>query len=218
MKIVAFVPLKMNSQRIPHKNILPIGRHPLCWYICNSLMKIEEIDETYVYCSDMTICQYIPSNILFIKRPIWLDEDEVKGFDIYKEFIGQVNADIYILAHATSPFISADSIKNALMQVVTQGYDSAFSAQKIQTFAWYKEQPINYVLNNVPRTQEIEPVWIETSGFYIFTKEIFTKYKRRIGFHPYIQEVEGIEAIDIDERKDYDLACRLYETEGRKDE
>lgn len=218
MKIVAFVPLKMNSQRIPHKNILPIGRHPLCWYICNSLLKIEEIDETYVYCSDMTICQYIPSNILFIKRPIWLDEDEVKGFDIYKEFIGQVNADIYILAHATSPFISADSIKNALMQVVTQGYDSAFSAQKIQTFAWYKEQPINYVLNNVPRTQEIEPVWIETSGFYIFTKEIFTKYKRRIGFHPYIQEVEGIEAIDIDERKDYDLACRLYETEGRKDE
>ena len=127
-----------------------------------------------------------------------------------------VNADIYILAHATSPFISADSIKNALMQVVTQGYDSAFSAQKIQTFAWYKEQPINYVLNNVPRTQEIEPVWIETSGFYIFTKEIFTKYKRRIGFHPYIQEVEGIEAIDIDERKDYDLACRLYETEGEK--
>lgn len=216
MKIVAFVPLKMNSQRIPHKNILPIGRHPLCWYICNSLLKIEEIDETYVYCSDMTICQYIPSNILFIKRPIWLDEDEVKGFDIYKEFIGQVNADIYILAHATSPFISADSIKNALMQVVTQGYDSAFSAQKIQTFAWYKEQPINYVLNNVPRTQEIEPVWIETSGFYIFTKEIFTKYKRRIGFHPYIQEVEGIEAIDIDERKDYDLACRLYETEGEK--
>ena len=102
------------------------------------------------------------------------------------------------------------------MQVVTQGYDSAFSAQKIQTFAWYKEQPINYVLNNVPRTQEIEPVWIETSGFYIFTKEIFTKYKRRIGFHPYIQEVEGIEAIDIDERKDYDLACRLYETEGEK--
>lgn len=216
MKIVAFVPLKMNSQRIPHKNILPIGRHPLCWYICNSLLKIEEIDETYVYCSDMTICQYIPGNILFIKRPIWLDEDEVKGFDIYKEFIGQVNADIYILAHATSPFISADSIKNALMQVVTQGYDSAFSAQKIQTFAWYKEQPINYVLNNVPRTQEIEPVWIETSGFYIFTKEIFTKYKRRIGFHPYIQEVEGIEAIDIDERKDYDLACRLYETEGEK--
>ena len=89
MKIVAFVPLKMNSQRIPHKNILPIGRHPLCWYICNSLLKIEEIDETYVYCSDMTICQYIPSNILFIKRPIWLDEDEVKGFDIYKEFIGK---------------------------------------------------------------------------------------------------------------------------------
>ena len=43
----------------------------------------------------------------------------------------------------------------------------------------------------------------------MFKKEIFTDYNRRIGFNPYIQEVSGIEAIDIDEKKDYDLACQL---------
>ena len=91
--------------------------------------------------------------------------------------------------------------------------DSAFSAQRIQTFAWYQGKPINYDLNDVPRTQDMEPIWVETSAFFMFKKEIFTVYNRRIGFKPYIQEVSGIEAIDIDEQRDYDLACKLAETE-----
>ena len=92
--------------------------------------------------------------------------------------------------------------------------DSAFSAERLQTFAWYQGKSINYDLNDVPRTQDMEPIWIETSAFYIFKKEIFTRYHRRIGFHPYIQEVSGIEAIDIDERKDYELALKFCEMEN----
>jgi len=73
---------------------------------------------------------------------------------------------------------------------------------------------INYNLQDVPRTQDIQPVWVETSSFYIFRKEVFTLHNRRIGFCPYIHEVSGIEAIDIDEKKDYELACKLANTEG----
>ena len=55
----------------------------------------------------------------------------------------------------------------------------------------------------------MEPIWIETSAFYMFRKEIFTEHHRRIGFQPYIQEVSGIEAVDIDTKEDYDLAIEL---------
>ena len=48
---------------------------------------------------------------------------------------------------------------------------------------------------------------------FMFKKEIFTVHRRRIGFNPYIQEVNGIEALDIDEKKDYDLACMLVKGE-----
>ena len=54
---------------------------------------------------------------------------------------------------------------------------------------------------------------VTLAAFYMFKKEIFTVYNRRIGFKPYIQEVSGVEAIDIDERKDYELACKLAKTE-----
>ena len=209
MKTVAFVPIKMNSQRLPHKNILPLGNHTLCWYIFDVLLNVKEIDEVYVYCSDDRIVEYIPQNVIYKKRSEQLDGDLVKGYDIYKSFIDEVDADVYILAHATSPFIKSETIESALSNVLYNGNDSAFSAQRIQTFSWFKGKPLNYEFEDVPRTQDIEPVLVETSAFYIFKKEVFKEYKRRIGFTPYIQEVDDVEAIDIDEKKDYDLACKI---------
>lgn len=209
MKTIALIPIKLNSQRLPHKNILPIAGHPLCWHLCNTLSQVKGLDEVYVYCSDPSVQQYIPKVTKFLQRPEWLDGDLVKGFDIYREFIKTVDSDVYVLAHTTSPFIKASSCQTALNHILSGENDSAFSAKRIQTFAWYHGKPINYDLNDVPRTQDMEPIWVETSAFFMFRKEIFTVYNRRIGFNPYIQEVSDIEAIDIDEKKDYDMACKL---------
>lgn len=38
MKTVALVPIKLNSQRLPHKNILPIAGRSLCWHLINTLL------------------------------------------------------------------------------------------------------------------------------------------------------------------------------------
>ena len=208
-RVVAFVPIKLNSQRLPHKNILPIAGKPLCWHIFDNLLKVDYIDEIYVYCSDEAVKKYIPEKVKFLKRDSYLDGDLVKGFEIYEAFINEVDADIYILAHTTSPFIKSHTIFNALKNVLYKGYDSAFSAQKIQTFSWFKGEPINYNINDVPRTQDIEPIYVETSGFFMFKKEIFTRFQRRIGFKPFIQEVNNFEAIDIDMKEDYDFALQL---------
>lgn len=209
MKTVALVPIKLHSQRLPHKNILPLAGHPLCWHIVNTLLHVKGIDEVYVYCSDPAVKQYIPAGATFLQRDARLDGDTVKGADIYEAFIRQVDADVYVLSHATSPFIKASSVEHGLAQVLSGEHDSAFSAERIQTFAWYKGEPINYSLDDVPRTQDMEPIWVETSAFFIFRKEIFTLHHRRIGFTPFIQEVSGPEAMDIDEQKDYDLATQM---------
>lgn len=216
MKVVALVPIKLNSQRVPHKNILPIKGKPLCWHICNTLLSIEDINDVYVYCSDETVIDYIPKNIHFLKRSKELDKDEVKGFQIYDSFIKEVDADIYVLAHTTSPFITSKSISCSLKKVINEDYDSAFSARMFKTFAWYKNSVLNYDLNDVPRTQDIEPVFIETSAFYIFKKEIFTKYRRRIGFNPFMQIVNEIEAVDIDTKEDYEFAYKIGELQKEK--
>lgn len=211
MKVVAFVPIKLNSQRLPNKNILPLNGKPLCWHVCKTLLEVDGIDDVYIYCSDDSVTNYIPKDCVYLKRPEKLDGDRVKGGEIYNEFVKAVDADIYVLAHTTSPFLKANTIEHSLKKVLSGENDSAFSALRVQTFAWYKGHPINYSLTDIPRTQDIEPVWVETSGFYIFRKETFTCNGKRIGDSPYICEVKGKESIDIDNKEDYELACKYVE-------
>ena len=85
-------------------------------------------------------------------------------------------------------------------------YDSAFSAEKIQTFAWYEGRPLNYSPENIPRTQTIEPVYIETSAFFIFPRALWTGRHRRIGDRPYMAVVDRIEGLDIDYPEDFTMA------------
>lgn len=206
MRIVAFVPIKMNSQRVPHKNILPLGNHVLAWYVFNALSGVKGIDKIYVYCSDESIKDYIPKNISFLKRDPYLDGNEVKGFEIYNRFINDVDADVYVLSHATSPFIETSSIQSALNHIISGENDSAFSAKKIQTFLWDKTGPLNYNPNDVPRTQDLSPIYAEVGAFYMFRKEVFTDMHRRIGNSPYIQVLNDIEGVDIDEPADFEFA------------
>ena len=207
MKVVALIPIKLNSQRLPHKNILDLSGKPLCTYMTENLLKVKKIDEVYVYCSDEEVMNYMPQGVKFLKRDTYLDGDLVKGQEIYERFIKEVDADVYVLAHATAPFMKTESISNALDKVLDEDYDSAMSVKKVKTFVWYKGKTLNYSLEDIPRTQDIEPIYYETSAFFIFRKEVFTKLNhRRIGNKPYFQEIDDIEAIDIDYPEDFKFA------------
>ena len=215
MKTVAFITIKLNSQRLPNKNILPLGDRPLSWHICDTLLHCKTIDEIYIYCSEERIMQYVPqdSKIIFRKRDKWLDGDSIRAQDTYDAFVHEVDADIYVAALTTAPFIRAESIDTGVKCVQSGQYDSAFSAQKVQTFIWYQGKPLNYSPESIPRTQDLEPALVETSGFFVFTKDLWMNHKRRIGFHPYIQIVDDTEAVDIDTQSDYEFAQKLMKGE-----
>ena len=209
MKVVAFVPIRLNSKRVVGKNLKMLGDKPLLQYILDTLASTSSIDEVYVYCSQEEIKPMLPAGVKFLKRDEWLDRDETLGQEIYDAFTKEVDADVYLLAHTTSPFIKAETIENAVKQVTEGGHDSAFSAQKVQTFAWYKGATLNYNLKEIPRTQTIEPVYFETSAFYIFRKEVWTVAHQRIGEKPYMAIVDPIEGIDIDNPEDFEFAEKV---------
>lgn len=211
MKVVAFVPIRLNSKRVVGKNLKMLGNRPLLQYILETLRNTASIDEVYVYCSQEEIIPLLPQGVKFLKRDESLDRDETLGQEIYDAFTKEVDADVYILAHTTSPFIKAETIENAVRQVTEGTHDSAFSAQKVQTFSWYKGHPLNYDLKEIPRTQTIEPVYFETSAFYIFRKEIWTVEHQRIGQNPYMAIVDPIEGIDIDNPEDFEFAERVLQ-------
>ena len=210
MKIVSFIPIKLNNQRLPGKNTMPLNGRPVCDYIFETVSKIDEIDEKYIYCSDEAIIPYIKpyedKGVKFLKRDTYLDGFQVKGLEIIDYFVKDVDADIYVLTHTTQPFTKSESIRNALAKVVSGEYDSAFSAIKFQDYFWVNGEPMNYDMKNIVRTQDLDPIYMETGAFFIFRKEVFTKLGQRIGKKPYIYEIDQFEAVDIDTAEDFEFA------------
>ncbi|MEH0876412.1 acylneuraminate cytidylyltransferase family protein [Pectobacterium cacticida] len=207
MKVVAFVPLKLNNERLPGKNtkMLKNGR-PLVDYILNTLGKVNEIDESYVYCSSESIVDYInDSNIKYLKRPESLDSSSTKINEVLLSFANDVEADIYVLVHATAPFISAESISKAISSIVDGGHDSALAVSAMREFLWSGGKPMNYDLENIPRTQDLTPVYVETTGLYVYTRDLILTKNRRIGSNPFLVEVSKIEALDVNEPIDFNI-------------
>ncbi len=211
MKIVAVVPIKLNSSRLPQKNIKCFTNgEPLCNYILKTLKSIKEIEEVYVYCSNSDIIDYLPQGVKYLQRSTKLDCDTTKINDVLYEFVKEIKADVYVMAHTTAPFIKNKSIEKGLSAIMEKKFDSAFSVNKMQDFLWKDGKPFNYDLGDIPRTQDLEPIYKETSGFYIFRRDIMKNFRKRIGERPYIVEVSEIEGIDIDEEEDFIIADAIF--------
>ena len=194
MKIIAIMPIKMNNERLPGKNTKLLGDKPLIRYQLEALAETNEFDSINVYCSSEEIQDYLPDGVNFVKRPDYLDLPTSNFNQIFTSFIDEVDADIYVYAHATAPFVTVETIKECVEAVKSGKYDSAFCAVKIQDYLWEDNKPMNFDALNIP-------------------KEMYKKYGRRIGNCPYIKEVSFKESIDINNPEDFDLAQALLDIE-----
>ena len=102
MKIVAFVPVKLNNQRTPGKNTKQFDDGTaLITFFLKTLVKVKEFDEIYVFCSSPSIKDYLIPGVKYLERPEYLDTQQATPQDIMGEFISRVDADIYAVCHCT---------------------------------------------------------------------------------------------------------------------
>lgn len=204
--ITAFVPIRLNSSRLPGKSVLPLNGKPLIKYLLESLVQVPAIDRVCVFCSDERISEYLPDGVDLILRPTSLDGNYTLGIEIYRDFLEKVESEYYLLAHVTSPFTRTETISKALDAISSGDYDSALAVRPIQTFCWYQGRPLNYELEHVKRTQDLEAVYAETSAFYVFPRDLMKNHGRRVGNKPYFAITDFPECIDIDTEADFMLA------------
>ncbi len=206
MKIVAIMPIKLNNERLPGKNTMMLGGKPLLRHELDNLIRISQIDDIYVYCSSEEIKNYLPAGVKFLRRPKELDLPTSNFTQIFDTFSHTIEADIYVYAHATAPFVTVETMRECIDAVISKEYDSAFCAVKIQDYLWQDGKPLNFDAQNLPRSQDIKPIYRETSGIYVIPKEMFTSLRRRVGNRPYIKELTFKESIDINNGEDFELA------------
>jgi len=218
MIIKAVIPIKIQSKRLPKKNLLKINDKPLVEWAISALDGVKGCEETIVYCSySYLIDKYITSPHKTIKRCTCLDTPDSNFHSIMKYLteVDEQHADVWIWHHATSPFITTETIQDMLDKVMDPKtpYDSAFAVYKLPKFAWYMGHPLNFTPSDIGFTQTVEPIYIETSGPWIFSEKHFKETGKRVTKQPYMKVVSFEEGIDIDTRVEFELARKIKEAE-----
>jgi len=207
--MIIFIPIKKHSERVPKKNFRLLDNEKL--YL-RQINKFKKLFHVYVDTDSEEIYNEL-SNIdnvtVYYREEALLGDDTSVNF-LIKNLISKYNINDYICQiHVTSPFIEPETIKN----IKLEDYDSIVSADIIQSRIWKKENigmiPINHNPMKLEKTQDLEKIYVENSGFYIFKSETFLKYNNRIGINSKFVELKFPENVDIDTENDWDLVEKL---------
>ena len=209
MKIIAFVPIRHHSQRVPGKNYRPLAGKPLFHHIIATLLACPEINQVVVDTDSPPVMeglrQHFPA-VRILERPEALCADTVPMNEILAYDTSQVEADLYLQTHTTNPLLRPQTISRAIQALLASypAYDSLFSVTRLQTRLW---DQLGRAINHNPaillQTQDLPPVYEENSCIFIFNRETLVQRRNRLGERPLMFAIDAAEAWDIDEELDF---------------
>lgn len=211
-RIVAFVPMRHSSERVPGKNYRPIAGRPLYHHIVSTLLACPSISEVAIDTDSPHIiaeCREMFPAVHLLERPEALRGGMVPMNDILLHDVSQLEADYYLQTHSTNPLLLPETISRAIDAFLASlpDHDSLFGVTALQTRLWWADgSAVNHDPNVLARTQDLPPVYEENSNLYIFDKATLVNRKNRIGERPLLFEVPREEAWDIDEEIDFLIA------------
>jgi len=220
--IVALVPMRHHSERVPGKNYRIIAGKPLYGYIIETLLACPEINQIVVNTDSSVIEDGISDqypSVKLIQRPSHLCGDRVPMNEILLYDIDQVPADFYLQTHSTNPLLHAETISRAIQTFLAdRERTSLFSVTRVQTRLWSEDsKPLNHNPKELLRTQDLPPVYEENSCIYLFNRSTLIESKNRLGESPRLFEIDHSEAWDIDNELDMVIVESLLERRAKLD-
>ncbi len=211
-RVVALVPMRDRSERVPGKNYRELAGKPLFHHILLALQACPEIADIVVDTDSETvkkgIAKYFPG-VLVLDRPEELRRGEIPMNTILMHDTELVPADFYLQTHSTNPLLRSQTISVALAAffVAYPERDSLFGVNELHTRLYDANgKALNHNPRELLRTQDLPAVFEENSCLYIFTKANLEKYNHRIGATPLMFPIPRDESLDIDEELDFQMA------------
>jgi len=212
--------MRHNSERVPGKNYRLLAGIPLYHHVIRTLSAVPEIDAIVIDTdSDFIIddCARQFPHVRVLLRPESLRDGNIAMNDVLLNTLDQVDAEIVLQTHSTNPFLKASTVSAALKRFDKPGseFDSVFSVTRLQARLWDADtEPVNHDPAVLLRTQDLAPLFIENSCFFIFTPQLLRERGNRIGTNPLMFEMAPLEAVDIDVEEDFALAAAIAESGG----
>ena len=222
-RVVALVPMRHQSERVPGKNYRLFAGKPLFHHVICALLGCTSIAQVVIDTDSPVIMEDAAAHfpqVRLIERPEHLRAGAIPMNEVLLHDTSLVEADFYLQTHSTNPLLRRETIQRAIEQFLANypAYDSLFAVTRVQTRLWDQlARPVNHNPDILLRTQDLPPIYEENSNLYIFTREILQRKRNRIGDRPLMFEVDRLEAWDIDEELDFHIAEFLYRQRRKED-
>lgn len=216
-KILAVIPARGGSKRIPRKNIIEINRKPLLAYTIEFAKKIQELDAVVVSSEDEEILSIASSyGAEALRRPDELALDNTQDEPVLIHAVRTLEAqgrffDYIVMLQCTLPLRTLETVRKVIATGVSGGFDTVSTCvedrsryRRFRNGVWLPLDP-----NASRRSQEREPYYREADVCYIMKTKTLIKTGTIFGGKVEFVVVDEIENIDINTPFDLELVTFL---------
>ncbi len=215
MKVVAIIPARGGSKKIPRKNLVNFSGKPLMQWSIDAALKSKYITDVVVSSDDDEILNVAQLNeeVIAIKRPIELAQDSSKTAPVLThvlESLKGIKYDYLILLQPTSPLRTAEDINLAFEKLLNSQATSLISVCELEhhpykTFKLDEKGYLQGIINNeypfYPR-QNLPKTYRANGAIYIVEVEEFVKKNTLLTNKTLHFEMSIESSLDIDTIKD----------------
>lgn len=210
MKVLAIIPARKGSKRLPGKNRKLLGGVPLVTWAINSVKDISEITDILISTDDPEIVKIASQQKILAPwlRPECLSDDEASSIDValhaldwYQKNVEQVDG--VMLIQPTSPFRTRRSVMAALSEFKScESIVSVSSVNYNPGWAFHLESKLL-----VRPKQDMQDLYELNGLIYLCTPNFLIENRSFI-----TKDTQGLvinskrESLDIDTQEDFDLA------------
>lgn len=219
--MIALLPMKAHSDRVPNKNNRELNGKPLFYHIADTLRTTRIFQNLVINTDSEEIAQLALNRygpwVIIHERPRNLCGDFVSMNLIIADDISRLglNED-YMQTHSTNPFLKPSTIEEAAAiykkNVESNISHNLFSVNEYKSrFFNAKLDPLNHDIYELKRTQDLSPIFEENSNFYFFSGVSFMEKQNRITKNAKVYTMSscGFEALDIDTEQQWQLAEQI---------
>lgn len=221
-KVIAIIPARGNSKRLPRKNILTLGSQPLIGWSIDAALKSNFVDDVIVSTDDAEIAKISKElgAIVPFLRPDELSTDIADTYSVILhclEYLRKYNSlyDIVVILQPTSPLRTSKHIDEALILYRKKSAKSVISVCECDhTPLWTNtlnddQSLVDFIPPEIRaiRSQDLPQYYRLNGALYVFNVAEYansSELSYQEGSFAYIMDKKA--SIDIDTEHDFKLA------------
>ena len=220
MHIIAMIPARMGSQRLPKKNLALLNGVPLIVHAIRKCKAAGVFDAIWVNSEHPDFGPIATAEgVQFHQRPAALGDNAATSEQFVREFLAVHDCDVVVQVHSIAPLLTVADLISFVAQVRTGDHDALLSVVEETLECLYQGRPVNFSFAEKTNSQDLTPVqrivWAVTAwrrATFLAAATAGTcagtcaTYAGRVGYSP----VSRMAGHVIKTQEDLDIAAALH--------